>query len=316
MSLADRFCRERWNLGIVSQSVADIARRGIVTPIQWLPDRNRWEFLADPACYSLDGQLVMLAEHLDYWNERGEIWAAIVPKAKSNAIAQIAQFRPWLRANFHLSYPFPFFDGDTLYMICESYQAGGVFLWRKDKDWLLIDKILDQPAVDATIWKGPDRWWLFCGLARDVPNEALYIYHAARPEGPWFAHVGNPVKRDVASSRPAGPLFRYDRLLIRPTQDCSQTYGGAITLNVVETLNKEVFSEYPLRQLKPDRHYHDGLHTICAAGAVTIIDGKYWDTFQPLDVARKLVVPVRKRLRRFTKPQWPNSVRDVARENA
>lgn len=308
MRLGDRFFRERWNIGILPYSVQTIARRGLLGPVQWLPAPGRWEFLADPACYPLaDGRLVLLAERLNYWNERGEIWAAVIAADKPME----AVFRPWLCTNFHLSYPFPFYDGDVLHMMCESWEAGGLFLWRKTpQGWQMHGQIIDRPTIDATIWHGDDRWWLFCGLAHDHPSERLHIFFADRPEGPWQPHPGNPVKTSPRSSRPAGPLFWWGDMLIRPAQDCSSVYGGAITLNVVERCDVHRYSEFDLRQLTPDSHYPDGIHTICAAGDMTIVDGKRMEV-HPVDLARKLVVPFTKRLRRWHAPQWPATLPEL-----
>lgn len=300
--------REAWNIGVLPCSAAEIVRNGITRPVQWLPPPNRWEFMADPSCLSLgDGRAIILAEHLSYWNERGEIWAAVV---KQNNWTEMV-FRPWLRANFHLSYPFPFRDDSTLYLVCESWEVGGSFLWKHTQDgWQMCGPILQAPAIDVTIWRGSDRWWLFCTMANDCPNERLYIYYAATPSGPWRPHRANPVKTDIASSRPAGPLFMCDGRLIRPAQDCSLTYGGGIILNVVEQIDEHSFQEHALRQLTPDRIYPHGLHTICPAGDVTIVDGKRWD-LHPLDLARKTFVPITKRMRQYRLPQWPNDVADL-----
>lgn len=306
MSLREHLCRERWNLGFIPQSVSDIAQRGIASPIQWLPDGNKWEFRADPACFTLGNKMMILVERLNYWNERGEIWGAVIPTTRMNvASLNGIEFRPFLRSNFHLSYPFPFLDGKTLYLVCETWETGGLYLWRRThQGWQIVDRIIDQPIIDATVWRGHDRWWMFAGLINDSPNKRLHIFYADHPEGPWYPHANNPVKCDIASSRPAGAMFYSDGKLIRPTQDCSRGYGGAITLNVVETLDLHSFSEYPLRTLKPDQRYPDGMHTICAAGSMTIVDGKQWDSFQPADIARKLVVPWRKTLRRLLRPRW------------
>lgn len=300
--------RESWNLGIIPEPVETIVKHGITTPVQWLLTPRRWEFYADPACYPLGAdRLVLLAERLSYWTERGEIWAAVVNRTDWSKIT----FQPWLKANFHLSYPFPFADGDTLYLVCESWETGRAFLWQRINDsWQMCGPILEKPAIDVTVWHGQDHWWLFCTMADDHPNERLYIFFADRPRGPWHRHPANPVKVDASSSRPAGPLFECDGKLIRPAQDCSFTYGGAIVLNVIDQLDEHGFVEHPLRRLAPDRMYPHGIHTICPAGPITLVDGKRWDV-HPLDVARKSIVPLTKRIRHFRLPQWPNHVTDL-----
>ena len=36
------------------------------------------------------------------------------------------------------------------------------------------------------------------------PNNGLFLFHAPGPTGPWVPHSGNPVRRGLRGSRPAG----------------------------------------------------------------------------------------------------------------
>jgi hypothetical protein len=62
-----------------------------------------------------------------------------------------------------------------------------------------------------------------------------------------------------------------------PVQDCSRTYGGAITMLEIETLTEQAFSARPrARFVAPGSAapFRAGLHTMAAAGPVTLIDVK------------------------------------------
>jgi hypothetical protein len=302
--LRARCSREEWNLGVVRQSAEDIVQHGLTAPIRWLPQRGPWHVLADPACLvRRDGTRIIFAEHLDNWVGRGEIWAACV--RGSDDLAQ-AVFRPWMRSSGHLSYPFPFHDqAGGLFFMAETWEAGALHLWRETNDRLRhVGPLIERPVIDATPWYDGSGWWLFCTLRDDGPNECLHLFHATNPEGPWIAHPANPVKRDPGSSRPAGPLFRADGKLIRPAQDCAQTYGGAVVLNEVIRLDQEGFHEVPLRRLEPDKVYPHGLHTFCPAGDETIIDGKRW-AFRAMDIPRKVVEGVQNRIRPLRRTVLP-----------
>ena len=286
--LGMRFARDEWGLGVVPQSAEDIVRNGISQPVNWLPQIGPWDYLADPACLALpDGGLILFAEHLNHWVNRGEIWAARIPP--SGELAR-ADFRPWLRSSRHLSYPFPFHDENrALFFMAESGEAGALHLWHETGGVLNhVGPIIDLPVIDPTPWYDGTAWWLFCTLRNDGPHQKLHLFRAERLQGPWTAHANNPVKVDRGSCRPAGPLFRADGKLIRPAQDCSQTYGGAVVLHEVVRLDQGGFHEVPLRRLEPDAVYPDGLHTICPAGNVTIIDGKRW-AFKAADLPRKFI---------------------------
>ena len=182
----------------------------------------------------------------------------------------------------------------------ESWESGGLHIWQWQAGTWMGQKIVDRSVIDPTIWRGDDAWWLFCTFVDHEPNKNLHLFFADRVEGPWTAHPKNPVKTDLASSRPAGPLFRTEGRLIRPSQDCTQTYGGAIVLNAITRLDRHDFSEQPVRRLAPMGDYPDGLHTLCPAGDVTIIDGKRW-AFHPLDPLRYMLFGSMNHYRRLCK---------------
>ncbi len=216
-----------------------------------------------------------------------------------------------MKAGCHLSYPvLGRDDNGALFLLVESWEARGLYLWRERPGMPgrlhgPIGPLIARPAIDATIWRDTDLWWLFCTFKDDAPNARLHLFHAEDLQGPWTAHAGNPVKNDLASSRPAGPLFWCDGHLVRPAQDCSETYGGGVTLNAITRLDRDGFSETPLRVLQPaDGEYSHGLHTLSPAGDVTIVDGKRWAT-QPLDIPRRLFVGVRGKLRQRAPARLP-----------
>ncbi|MDT8870251.1 hypothetical protein RAA17_01210 [Komagataeibacter rhaeticus] len=89
----------------------------------------------------------------------------------------------------------------------------------------------------------------------------------------------NPVRRDIHSARPGGtPVVMEDGTIILPTQDCARTYGGAITPLAITTLTTQEFAAHPLRALHAPAAWRpatDGLHTLSAAGRVTLVDAKH-----------------------------------------
>jgi hypothetical protein len=128
---------------------------------------------------------------------------------------------------------------------------------------------------------------LFCTLQDDHPNERLHLFYSAALTGEWRAHPQSPVKCDLASARPAGAILMVDGHPVRPAQNCSVTYGGALTLNRITCLTPERFEETSLAALLPQAPYGDGIHTLAAAGEFTVIDGKRWHTGLAANVVRK-----------------------------
>jgi hypothetical protein len=244
--------------------------------------------LADPACLSHpDGARTLFAEALHPRTGRGSIWSAELAPGQH---PRTAHFVPFLQSPFHMSYPFPFRDvsGEAL-LTMETWQAGcAPLLCQQDGAWHKIGQFLEgRTLLDPTIWRGGDRWWLFCTFRDEGSDLRLHLFYTATLDGDWTPHPMNPIKSDFASARPAGPLFIADGRLIRPAQDSSATYGGAVTLNEIRRLDEDVYEERPLRKLQPVvGPYQWGLHTICPAGDVTLIDGKAW-RFDPLECAAR-----------------------------
>lgn len=180
----------------------------------------------------------------------------------------------------HASYPQLIEDAGAIYCIPETLAQRRVQLFRADpfpNGWVPDTVLLENFAgADATVCRHDGRWWLFAGNHDDQDETKLFVFHATDLRGPWRAHAANPVKCDLRSARPAGPLFQVDGVLHRPAQDCSRTYGGAVVINRIERLTPEEFVERPVRHLAPAARgpYPHGLHTLSGAGNVTLVDGK------------------------------------------
>jgi hypothetical protein len=268
--------REDWNIGVIAQPAEAIVADGFCEPIRWLPQPPPRTMFADPsALIEPDGSLTLFAEFLDYRRDIGELWSAAIAMGDDPAEAVL---RPLLTMPTHMSYPFPFRDdAGRVCLTAETWQAENALLWVRNGGNWQADGVLfpGRPVVDPTLWRGSDRWWLFCGFADDAPNDRLHLFHTPALGQSWTAHPDNPVKQDRRSSRGAGPIFRSGTGLIRPAQDCSSTYGGAVTLNVIRELSPDRFVEDEVRQLRPSPgRYPHGLHTIWPAGKLTFVDGK------------------------------------------
>ena len=134
----------------------------------------------------------------------------------------------------------------------------------------------DLPGVDCTFFRHGGYWWMFGGDNRDQDMVKLSAWYSSSAQGPWHPHPLNPIKTDVSSARPAGPLFEHRGCLYRPAQDCSDSYGSAVVINKVVELTPNSFEEVPVQRLRPlaDSRYPHGLHTVCVMGNRTVIDVK------------------------------------------
>ncbi|MCH8614701.1 hypothetical protein LZ016_01080 [Sphingomonas sp. SM33] len=268
------FRHQQWTLGLIRMPVAEVfewALAGQPLPlIEWMPERSG-RFLADPMAIVNGDSILVLAEEFDWATGLGhisEIHGFGLPGARSDAA---------IRSPHHLSYPYLVREGGHLYCIPECGESGRVTLYRREDGRWVEHKVLidDFSALDSTVFQHEGRWWLFCTNAENGPNEILHAWYADDLFGAWTPHAANPIKRDIASARPAGPPFVHDGHLIRPAQDCSKHYGGSLVFNRIVKLSPEEFEEERVAVLAPDPRgpYPAGLHTICGAGDWTIVDG-------------------------------------------
>ena len=157
-----------WRVGIVQAPVEDIARSGLSADmaISWLDTGKAFTFDADPFGVWHDGHLHIFVEYYDYRTRHGvidrlELDDAFQPLRRERALTE-----PW-----HLSYPQVFEADGVWWMLPEAYRSGALTLYRADSPadaWRAACRLdIGQPAIDATIVKYADRWWLFFSSATD-----------------------------------------------------------------------------------------------------------------------------------------------------
>jgi hypothetical protein len=290
---------EIWQVGIWRAPVSTIARGGVSAlpaPI-WLPAPGDFRFLADPFGIWRDGTLWVFVEAFDYRTKHGEIRYFAFDSQLRPAAAGLA-----LRTAHHLSYPQVFEHAGAMYMLPEAHRSGRLTLYRARQfpdQWEPAAVILDAPAIDATIVRVEELWWMFFTLPgpdRRAMRE-LHAAYASAPTGPWRLHPRNPVRRDLASARPGGSPFMHDGRLVMPTQNCTTAYGEAVTLLRVDALTPETFVSDVIGRIGPTEAGVDarGLHTLSGCGPITLFDVKHIDRSP-----RRGLINLTRRLRRWT----------------
>lgn len=295
--------KDMWRVGLVRAPLEALLAPGALArhEVQWIPDPGPLRFLADPIGVWRDGRLYVFAEIYDYRDRVGAIEVLTF-----DADLTLLNRRPALKEAWHLSYPFIIeTDGET-YMLPEAHKSGRLTLYRAEAfptRWVpaaVLD--LDQVAIDATPIFHEGRWWLFYTPATTKADKvsALHVAWADRLTGPWTPHAGNPVRYDPSSSRPGGTPIVVDGAIVLPVQDCRRTYGGAIRALRITTLTPDRFeaqADEPITAPPSFGRHVQGLHTLAAAGPVTLIDAKRFE-LSPASLALDARRAWRKRARR------------------
>lgn len=296
------FINQRWTIGIAAGDLAPDTQW--LSQGQLLPPLAGADFLADPFVVPGLGGRVLLAEWMEAQVGRGVI--ARVELDANGRIAEIHRLIDW--PPYHLSYPHVFRVDGELYCCPESCHAREVRLYRLSPD---ARRILDMriilskfPAVDPTLFKQGDRWWLMCtSAARGRSNFDLYAFHGPSIEGPWTPHARNPIVSDVSAARPAGRVFERDSRLFRPAQNCTVRYGGGLRLYEITSLTPDSYAERlcwsvdaPIGPL--GKH---GVHTLNGADGCIVFDA-YTERFMPLAWLQRLRERRKARLQTLASP--------------
>jgi hypothetical protein len=244
-----------------------------LTPL--IPPRDR--YWGDPFPWQRDGCRYVFIEEKPYSTGRGHIACLALDVHGGLLSQQVVLERP-----YHVSYPFLFEQERDLYMIPETAERRTVELYRcahfPDRWEFVKDLLSDIYAVDVTLLRHADRLWLFANVKEPGGSSlnALHLYIADDLlAGTWQPHPRNPVVHDLASSRPGGRIFIQDGALIRPAQDNSRRYGGALKFQRIVTLSEANYAEVTERSFTPAGSKYRATHTFNQAGDLTVIDAVF-----------------------------------------
>jgi hypothetical protein len=266
---------DQWNIGIVDAPIERFLDPEFKPGVRWLPRQPRGRIAADPFAIRFNGSTGIVYESLDDREQRGRIFATMVPDE-----GEPMPPREVIEAPVHLSYPYLVEDGGVLYCVPEMAQSGQLqlfrsveFPWRWQRTATLLH---DVKVLDASIFRHDGFWWILGAIKGTGDAMELHGWYAEALAGPWHAHACNPLKTDVRGARPGGTPFFHQGALYRPAQDLSRSYGGRLVIQRVESLTPTRFSEQTAGAVEPSTEwlYKAGLHTLSAAGNKTVIDAK------------------------------------------
>jgi hypothetical protein len=272
---------KRWSVGSATGG-GELLVEGRVTGVRWYSTPERTTFLADPFIVPGSAGRVVLCESMDYRKGHGSIVRVELSSSGVTTPTTVV-----VEPDAHLSYPYLILDDGDLWCTPESASTRGLTAYRLSPDARVVlarERIIEGvAAIDPTIFWYGDRWWL--ALTEDGPTSSshLWIYHSARPRGPWQAHSRNPVKVDANGARGAGRPFVVNGSTYRPAQDSSSGYGRAVRIFRIIELTPGSFREESVAVLRPDPlgSHPDGLHTVSVENGSVVVDG-FRDIVSPL----------------------------------
>lgn len=235
------------------------------------------EFWADPFIFEYKEQYYIFFEKYSYKERKGKISCGRLHNHELINIQDIFDFE------YHLSYPFIFEEDNEIFLIPESSEAKELTIYKNiefPNKWEKFSTAFEgESVVDATYYK--DRSgirWLFINKGYHDNASSLYIYRIdSLTLNKIEPHYMNPVIIDSRIARGAGPIFEYNDMVIRPSQNNSKgIYGYGLNLNVIKKLTIDEYEEENLISVEPN--FKKGLmatHHIHQGEDMFIIDGAY-----------------------------------------
>ena len=284
-----------WRCAIVDVPASELIQSDLTTEkIRWLPESTeKHSFRADPFGIWENDRLHVFVERFDYRILKGEIELLSFDQELNFLGSRVVLRRPW-----HLSYPIVFKNDHEIYMLPEASRSGELMMYRASSfpfNWEPVGAIgVPGSALDATPFFHEGRWWLLYAIADKTRDRscALHLAFADRPVGPFHLHPLNPIRTGPRGSRPAGtPITSEEGVIHAPVQDSSRTYGGAVRRLSILRLDETHFDAeeedwiHPSPALFP---FDSGLHTISAAGGISLIDCKFLSRSIPGSLAWRL----------------------------
>ena len=248
--------------------------RAALQSFRWVdsPHACHW---ADPVIFEREGQTWLFFEETVDPSRVGHICCG-----RLTPDGDLVDVRAVLQQPHHLSFPQIIVADGEVFMLPEGAQGGGVDLCRARRfpdEWALEKRLLDFRCVDSSGFRASESWWMTTS-PQVVPGHApiTWLLRADRLTGPWEFQPGGVVASDVRVARGAGSVFERSGRLIRPSQDCSVSYGHALVLNEIVSLHEPQYRERTICRVESGWMPRlAGVHSYSRIGEWEAIDGGF-----------------------------------------
>ena len=266
---------------------------------------NTWRYwCADPFLFEKDQATYIFMEIYDKLQQRGFIGYRKIDKE-----GKISKIYPCLDIGRHMSYPFIYEYNDEVYMIPECYKNNKLIVYRAEKfpDIWVEDQILleDIKVCDSNIIKENENLYLLTMRMYGMPYQydELSLYYM--DGGKWLPCRNNPVVKGAEKARNGGAYFRYCDKLVRPAQNCVNSYGENLSFQAVKQISKEKYLEEEISKLyvsdvivKNSKKKFDGIHTYNTNGKYDVIDLRITSSIQIAHFISIVIGKIQRKLRR------------------
>lgn len=261
-----------WNIGFVEEDVKDVLNADHLN-IHWLhhPYKDRW--FADPFFLSVDEtHIVLLAEEFCYASQKGRI-AKLVIKRDGYVLEEMKII---LELPSHLSFPFIFRKGDTIFMIPENCKTGQATVYEyisQTDEVKQVSVLCHLPLTDAILLKmADDRHYILSTKEPTQNKNHLQVYAVDTDTWKMNEQPIQDICFESKIARNAGDVFTCDGIMYRPAQDCNKGYGHGVVIQQMSYADGQ-FSLKDVRTFSSDIPEFDmGYHTFNLMNGLIVVD--------------------------------------------
>lgn len=266
---------------------------------------NTWRYwCADPFLFEKNQITYIFMEVYDKIKQKGFIGYRTI-----DGNERVSKIYPCLDIGIHMSYPFIFEQKGQVYMLPECHQSNKLTVYRAEKFpdvWVEDRVLLDNVKVcDSNIWEQSGKIYLSTMKIHGMPYryDELCLYYLNK--GELIPCTNNPIVYGSERARNGGACFKWADKLIRPAQNCSNSYGENLTFQIIKRISPEEYLEQEVLKLcisdisvKNSRKKFDGIHTFNTNGKYDVIDLRITKTIQIAHFIGIIIAKIQRKIRR------------------
>ena len=187
---------------------------------------------ADPFLFKRDNKTYIFVEAFEKKKELGRIGFLSSDDNFSKLSILISN-------QFHYSFPNVFSYKDNFYMIPESSEEQGVFLYKFESfpfSLVRVSRLLSGDYVDTSLIKKEEKFYIFSSYDNYLKKIVFFKYAFIDD----LVEIINDYDDVDNSFRPAGNAFVEDDKIVAPFQYCKNKYGEKIVLKNIDFVDKKV----------------------------------------------------------------------------
>jgi hypothetical protein len=270
-SLTTRYKDRRWQVALRKVS-STMPWENAWSDYRWIK-APKGHIFADPFLFEHHGRTWLFVEDFEFKRGKG-----VISCCELFDDGRLGKWQMVLDHSYHLSFPFVFESGDTVYMLPETAAAGFVDLYRAvdfPLKWERDFTLWETPARDTVLHVEPDGTHYFFSTLKesDHAQGQLFLFTTEDLKSPWRVHPASPLSLDARYARNGGSLARINDRLYRISQDSVPTYGSRLHFHEVTSLSKTTYTETLVGTCEPDwANGFRGMHSYCRSSKWEVID--------------------------------------------